>query len=470
MPEVTFPSSTTAIIGAGLAGLTAAYSLNEAKRPVAVFEAEPYAGGASRTVQFGDFRFDLGGNRFYTRNQEVLALLRKLIGPDLLTVARQSRILLDTKLVDYPLAFFNALSALGPFKALDVAQSYAQERIRSIFNPRPEISFEDWVVSRFGRKLYDIYFRPYSEKVWGIPCTELSADFAAQRIKGLSFREAVKNMIFPEKNTTATLISQFWYPSLGFGRIIDTLAEPLPADSIQLNSPVVRFEHDQSKITRITYKQNGEEKSFLPEYVINTIPITNFIRSLDPLPPQDVLDAAAGLRFRDIVFVFLTFKRTQITPDHWIYFPSENCFFGRVHEPKNWSALMAPPDKTSLVVEIFCNDTDAIWQEADDSLINCTSKRLEELNLINPGDTLGGCVIRLRKAYPLYFDDYKERLDKVMAYLAPLKNLQNIGRSGLFRYTSGDYYMEMGMKTAANLLGANHNINAIATAQEYGEK
>jgi len=303
-----------AVLGAGLTGLTAAWKLNQSGAPVRLFEADPFIGGASRTVQFDGFRFDLGGHRFYTRNREVLDLVDALLPGEIITVPRQSRIYIRGKFADYPLSFFNALSALGPVTSLGVAGSYGWERVKQLFRTPPENSFEDWVVSRFGRRLYEIYFKPYSEKVWGIPCHELGADFAAQRIKGLSFREAVKNMLFRNRNAPATLASRFLYPKLGFGRIPEAMAATLPPGSIELNSPVVRLEHEGRRIRSVVCRRDGREEAFAPSHVIGTMPITDIVRGLSPAAPREVIEAAAGLKYRDMVILFITLNRPQVTP------------------------------------------------------------------------------------------------------------------------------------------------------------
>lgn len=457
------------VIGAGLTGLSAAHVLHESGVSVKVLEADKEIGGASKTVRFRGFRFDLGGHRFYTRNQPVLALVRKLIGGELLTVPRRSRIHLRGKFADYPLTFFSALGALGLVTSMSVCASYAVEKLKRVFHHPPDVTFEDWVIGRFGRKLYSIYFRPYSEKIWGVSCAELKADFAEQRIRGLSFREAVKSMFTSGKNRPATLVSQFLYPRLGFGRIGESMAEGLPAGAVELESPVVRVEHKGNRITGVVCQNQGREKNTAPHHVISTMSVTDLIRSLSPAAPGEVVEAAEGLRYRDMVIVFLTLNREQVTPDQWIYFSSDDVFFGRMHEPGNWSEAMSPPGKTSLVVEVFCYEGEPVWCESDESVARRVIRRLAELGMIDQSECEGTKVVRLRKAYPLYAGDYLERLEAVMGYLDRFENLQTAGRNGLFRYTSSDYYIEMGMKAAENVLGRNHDLNAVAAGREYAE-
>lgn len=463
-------NGTTAILGAGLTGLTAAYVLNKRAQPVEVFELEPFLGGASRTVVYNGFRFDLGGHRFYTRNQPVLDLVNELVGPELLTVPRVSRIYIKGRFANYPLSFFNALAALGPVTSLGVAGSYGLEKLKSAFRAPPEKSFEDWVVRRFGRRLYEIYFGPYSEKVWGIPCNELGADFAAQRIKGMSFREAVRSMLLPKKDAPATLASRFIYPRLGFGRIPDQMAAALPPGALRLSAPVVRVDHDGRRVTQVASRINQEENIRSVEHVISTVPVNELLGMMNPRPPQAVLNAAAGLRYRDMVIAFVTLDREQVTPDHWIYFSSGDVFFGRMHEPKNWSGAMAPAGRTGLVVETWCFENEPVWSEPDEAHLQRVAGRLTEMKLIEKRQFLGGCVVRLKKAYPLYVNDYQQRMDAILGWLRPLTNLQLAGRNGLFKYTSGDWYIDMGMKAAENVLGAHHNLQDVGAAKEYAEK
>ena len=437
-----------------------------------VLEADRVLGGASRTVPYDGFRFDLGGHRFYTKNQRVLDLVKNLLGDELITVDRVSRIYLDGKFVDYPLSFFNALTGLGAGRSLAVAGSYAAQKILRaplLHHRTEERTFEQWVVNRFGRRLYEIYFKPYSEKVWGIPCSQLGADFAAQRIKGMSFRAALRSMLLPSKDAPATLASRFIYPRLGFGRIPEQMAAALPAGALVLNSPVVRVEHDGRRVTAAICRGEGREVSVTAENFINTIPVNDFLHTLSPAPPPAVLEAADGLRYRAIVIAFLTLDREQVTPDHWIYFSSGDVFFGRMHEPKNWSTAMAPAGRTSLVVEVFCFETDAVWTEPEESVLKRVAKRLAELKLIEEKQVSGGCVVRLPKAYPLYVNDYARRMHAILDFLRRFGNLQSAGRNGLFRYTSGDWYIDMGIKAAENLLGEHHDLMAVGAAQEYAE-
>jgi protoporphyrinogen oxidase len=462
------------VIGAGIAGLAAAYLLQQNGRDVQVFESDSFHGGMGRTVAYKGFRFDLGGHRFYTKNEQVNNLVKKLVGNDLLTVERISRIFMNGKFVNYPLSFFSALSALSITDSLQVFASYIRSRLpKKLGGSRPNqvVSFEDWVVSRFGKKLYQIYFKPYTEKVWGVPCEELAADFAEQRIKGLSFRAVVRDMIkkFDRKKQAASLIKWFSYPRYGFGQIPDAMVKGLKPGSLHLSSPLTACLHDGKRINKIIVKQGGESKSYPCRELISTMPIDEFVKLLQPAAPANVIAAAQKLRYRDLVVCFLTMKREQVTRDHWIYFTSQDIFFGRSHEPKNWSAAMAPQGETGLVVEIFCFKNDPIWFEKDDVILDRIVKELDKLNLIKTSEYTGGCAVRLEKAYPLYTPGYEKNLNTIIQYLDRFENMQCAGRNGLFCYSSGDRHIEMGLKAAENILGERHDVAKVAKEQVYAE-
>ena len=466
----------TLILGGGLTGLTAAYRLDRAGRRSVVLEADAEFGGASRTLVYRDeFRFDLGGHRLYTRLPDVLDLVKDLVGDDLLEVPRKSRILIGGEFADYPLTFRSALTALGIWTAGGVVASYLAERAKRLVRPRPEVTFEDWVVRRFGRKLYSIYFAPYSEKVWGVPCDRISADFAAQRIRGLSMREAVRNALRRGGEGPATLAQKFWYPRLGFGRIPETMVERMPEGSVVTNARVTEIRHDGSRIRSVL----AGGKEYEAETVITTIPISDFVTMLRPEAPRELIEAAGRLKFRDLIVCFLAFDRERVTDDQWLYIPSTSLRVGRVHEPVNWSRDMAPEGYTSLVAEIFCFRDEPIWRESDDTITAIAAGELAGLGLIRQDDVLGlvreddvtgGMVVRVPKAYPVYEMGYEPALKALLDHVGKFENLISAGRSGLFRYTSGDYCMECGLRAAENAMGADHDLFAIGAAQEYAEK
>ena len=454
------------VLGAGIAGLSAAEGLRgKTPLPIKVLERDLVPGGASRTVHFGEFRYDLGGHRFYTKKAHVQEFVERLLGQDLLTVDRVSHIAFNGRLVSYPLSAVDALSAMGPWRACLAGGDYLATRVREAVRPSPGKTFEEWTVSRFGRRLYDTYFKGYSEKIWGIPCDTLSADFAEQRIKGLSLREMVRDALTRRSRST-TLVRHFLYPRLGFGMLTDRMAENLEApDEVLCGMPAGRICHQAGKILAV----ESRGVRFPVSHCVSSIAMDDMVRLMDPAPPSAVVQAAQALRYRDLVVLFLTFEREQITDDHWIYFPDTDCPFARFHEPKNWSPAMAPDGKTGLVVEFFCQEGDALWTAPAEDLRRAALEYIEHLGMAK-ADEAGPCDIqRITKAYPVYEVGYRPHVDVVLDYLSQFENLQCVGRNALFRYTSSDHYIDMGLRAADNILGARHDVVRIGTEAGYAE-
>jgi protoporphyrinogen oxidase len=460
------------IAGAGVAGLSAAHHLQgSADVPFVVFERAPHVGGYSRTVRYKDFRFDLGGHRFYTKKPEVRALIEKLVGDDLLEVDRLSRILFQGRFVNYPLSAFNTLKAVGPVGAARAILDYGGIKLKKPFSAaNPEGTFEQWALNRFGRYLYNIYFKVYNEKTWGVPCSELSADFAEQRIKGLSFREAVKDAILGGSGNES-LVRRFSYPRYGFGQIPDAMARSVSgANAILTGHAVVEVEHDGNRITAVTARRpdGGAVRQPCCE-LVNCIAVDELVGLLRPQVPSEVTEAAQALRYRSLVVLLLVVDVEQVSPDHWIYVPSPEIGFCRLHEPKNWSRDMAPPDRTALVLEYFCDQGDPVWQRQPRDLAAEAAADLATMGLIQPEQASDCTVVRLPKAYPVYNLGYRDPLDVVTGYLARFENLYSIGRNATFLYTSSDHYIDMGLKAAENVLGHNHNLNEIGRDKGYAE-
>ncbi|MFO7955623.1 MAG: FAD-dependent oxidoreductase [Candidatus Brocadiia bacterium] len=401
------------IAGAGIAGLAAAHRLqDDATRPFIVCEKADRVGGSSRTMEYGDFRFDLGGHRFYTKKAHIDRFVRELLGEDALTVDRLSRILFNGRFVDYPLSAFNTLSALGPLGAMRAVLNYAAMKISKLWSrDGDEETFEQWALNRFGEYLYRVYFKVYTEKTWGIPCTELSADFAEQRIKGLSFREAVKDALF-KKGEDESLVRQFLYPRYGFGQLTDAMADVVAEpNSIRTGCEVMEIGHEGGRITSVTLaSSDGSRERRRCSELINSLPISELVQRLRPKPPDAVLEAAAGLTYRDMVILLLTLNVEQVSRDHWIYVPSPDIGFCRLHEPKNWSEEMAPADRTSLVVEYFCQHGDSVWNRDSAHLAAETVEDLTRIGLVRPEWVSGHRAVRIRRAYPVYKLGYDEHL------------------------------------------------------------
>jgi protoporphyrinogen oxidase len=460
------------IAGGGVAGLAAAYRLQGAHElPFVVFEKGGEVGGYSRTARYKDFRFDLGGHRFYTKKAGIQRLVEDVVGKDLLQVERLSRILFNGRFVDYPLSGANTLLALGPLGAVHGAFDYAAIKAHNLlFPPGPERTFEQWALNRFGNYLYRAYFKVYSEKTWGVPCTELSADFAEQRIKKLSLREVVRDAVL-KKGEDESLVRRFVYPRYGFGQVPEGMASAVkPPNRILTGHAVTEVEHEDGRVTAVTVRT--PEGSALRQpccELVSSLPVTDLVGMLRPAAPPDVLDAARQLTYRSVVILLLVLDVPQVSPDHWIYVPDPAIGFCRLHEPKNWSADMAPPDRTALVLEYFCQEGDERWQRPADELAGEAAGDLAAMGLIQPGWASDFVRVPLPRAYPVYRLGYEAPLAVITSHLARFENLHNVGRNASFLYTSSDHYMDMGLKTAENLLGHAHDLASIGRERAYAE-
>lgn len=442
------------ILGGGLAGLSAGYALTRAGRRVQVLEADSTAGGLARTITHGGFRFDLGGHRFHTANQRVDEFVRGLLGAELLTVPRSSKILLRQRYFDYPLQPLDACVGLGIATTVAILVGYARAQLAHRWRKAPLLCLEDWVVAHFGRPLFEIYFRDYSEKVWGIPCERIAAEWIAQRVQGLSLGAAVWRAFFKAGGRSLpTLTDAFAYPRLGIGRIAEKLRSGIePENAVLTNARVTRIHHSGFHVQSVTVRHGNHTRELRADEFVATIPLPQMAQLLHPSAPDEVLAAAAGLRHRDLVVVAVMLNRPRATKLTWIYFPEKHIPFGRVHEPTNWSPNMAPPGATLLVAEHFCYRGDATWCTRDDDLIAATVAHLEQLGLIRRKEVLDGVALRIPAAYPLFDVGYETRCDTIHSYLARFSNLRMAGRGGMFRYYNMDGAMESGITVAETIL------------------
>lgn len=469
--------STALVIGAGPAGLTAAYELGKLGIRSTVLEADVQVGGLSRTVEYRGYRFDIGGHRFFSKVPLINTLWREILGDeDFLLCKRLSRIHYRGHFFDYPLKPLNALAGLGPLEALLVCLSYAQARL---WPSAEETSFEHWVSNRFGSRLYEVFFKNYTEKVWGIPCSEISADWAEQRIKNLSLSETLRNALLNRKRTKdgaiiTTLIDQFHYPRLGPGMMWERCAQLVAASGSQTlcGIRVERIRHRHERVeSALGRSATGELTEFGGEHFISTMPIRDLIEKLDPPPPDDVVRAARRLRYRDYQTVVLIVKRADVFPDNWIYVHSPEVRLGRIQNYKNWSPhMVADPSRTSLGLEYFLWDQDEEWTWQRERLIEHGIKDCAELGLIEPQEVEDGTVVRMPKAYPVYDQTYQDSLATVRNYLRGLSNLQLIGRNGQHRYNNQDHSMLAGVYAARNLAGARYDVWSVNTEREYHEE
>jgi protoporphyrinogen oxidase len=461
------------VIGAGPAGLTAAYQLAKlTDARVTVLEADDMVGGISRTAQYKGFRFDIGGHRFFTKIAPVEALWHEILGKEFISVPRLSRIHYNGKFFDYPLKPANALLGLGPINSLRIVVSY----LKWHYQPYPiEDNFEQWVTNRFGRRLYEIFFKTYTEKVWGIPCTEIRAEWAAQRIQGLSLARAILNATSLNKrsNTIKSLINEFQYPRLGPGQMWETCRDRVieRGHRVLMQHYVDRVHVSSGCVTGVRVQTPAGEQELPADHVIGTMPVRSLVRALDPAPPAAVREAAEGLRYRDFLVVALILNRESLFPDNWIYIHTPGVKVGRIQNFNNWSAAMVPaPGTTCLGLEYFCFKGDGLWDSSDDALIAQASAELEQLGLARRTDVIDGTVIRMPKAYPIYDAAYRGHLDAVRAFIDPIPNLHTVGRNGMHKYNNQDHSMLSAMMAVANMQGASYDIWSVNTDFDYHEE
>ena len=455
-------TTSTLCIGAGPACLTAGYQLSKAGVKVTVLEQDPvYVGGISRTVNYKGFLFDIGGHRFFSKSEPIETLWNELLGDEFLERPRKSRIYYRRRLFDYPLKASNALKQLGVFEAVLCVLSYGKARVLPNKNPR---NFEEWVVNQFGRRLFSIFFRTYTEKVWGMKCTEISADWAAQRIKGLSLGKAIWHALAPQKKErpgTAlikTLINSFRYPRRGPGMMWDAAAAKIKANGGDVlmgwTVTAAAWDAGMQLWTVKAHKADGSAKAFQARHLISSAAIRDLIPGLTPKVGEDVIAAASALRYRDFIVVALIVKDRNVFDDNWIYIHDPDVKVGRIQNFKSWSPEMVPdPALNCYGLEYFCFDGDDLWNSSDDKLIALGRDELVKLNLAEAGDIVDGAVVRQQKAYPVYDDVYQTHVDTITKGLfAQFPTLHLIGRNGMHKYNNQDHAMMTGMLVAENII------------------
>lgn len=443
-------------MGAGLAGLSTGYVLAKAGKRLTVFEGDPSVGGLSRTVNHHGFLFDLGGHRFLTNNRETEQFVLDLLRDDYLVVPRKSQIFMFDRYFDYPLKPLNAAFGFGMLTTLKILIDYIAERLKRAVRKPDIVSLEDWVVSQFGRKMFDLYFKEYSEKVWGLGCHEISKEWVAERIKGLSLWSAVKNSLFSfSRKKSLTLYDTFYYPRLGIGQLSERLREGIeenPENLVLTRSRVTRVNHDQNRVRSIVIDSDQGPETVIADNFVSSLPLTNLLSMLSPSPPKEIMAAVARLKFRDLVLVTIMLDRERVTDLTWMYLPGKDIPLGRIHEPKNWSPQMAPDHKTHIVAEYFCFKDDCTWGASDHELTTLTVTQLVKLGFIKENEVIDSCVLRIPKAYPIFDVGYRQHYDAILAYLAQFTNLHIVGRGGKFRYYNMDRAIESGIETAKQLL------------------
>ena len=457
------------IIGGGPAGLSAAHELaQKSDREVVVYEKRPHVGGISRTEVHNGYYFDIGGHRFFTKNKRIHKLWKEILGEKFIKVNRVSSIIYKGKCYNYPLRLTNTFTNLGLTESVRIIWSY----LRSALFPTPEEeTFDKWVTNRFGRRLYTIFFKTYTEKVWGIPCSTIQADWASQRIQGLSLKEAAVNAI-TGSHTSKTLIDEFDYPVRGAGMMWEGLRDAIQkkGGSVTLNCEIVSIHHAGTRITAIELFKNQKRQSVSVENLISSAPITRLISLLDPPPGKDVIDAANHLVYRSFIIVLLVIQKKDLFDEQWIYVHTPEVKVGRIQNFKNWSFEMVPdPNTTSLGFEYFCNEGDDLWALDESELAKLAAREFERLGFGSSSLISDSCVTRQPNAYPVYTEAQKENLELIKNYLCQFENLQTVGRNGMHRFNNMDHSMITGIMAARNLQGENNDLWAVNEEKEYIE-
>ena len=480
------------IIGAGPAGLTAAYELSKLGRRSTVLESTDMVGGISRTVERDGWRFDLGGHRFFTKVQPVTDLWHEILPEeDFLLRPRMSRIYYNGKYFDYPLKASNALGNLGILEAIRCVLSYffaqADGSIRRLLGrPKTDDSLEDWITARFGKRLYMHFFKTYNEKVWGVPASEIQADWAAQRIKNMSLWNAGINAIVDSlpkslsflnraKATDVTsLIEEFEYPKYGPGMMWEVCTDKVRAagSTVELDTKVVRIHHADGAARTVVASRDGQEITLDCSEVISSMPMSRLLQAMDPPPPADVLHAAGDLRYRDFLTVALVVPERDGFPDNWIYIHSPEVKVGRIQNFGSWSPYMVKPGLTCLGLEYFVFEGDELWNSADEDLVELAKRELVAIGLSKVSEIEAGYVVRVPKAYPFYDERYKANVARMREWLEDCTpNVHPVGRNGMHRYNNQDHSMYTAMLTVENIAkGTTYDVWEVNVEEEYHEE
>ncbi|MCB0976287.1 MAG: NAD(P)/FAD-dependent oxidoreductase [Acidimicrobiales bacterium] len=464
------------VIGAGPAGLTAAFQFHKYGISSTILEADSQVGGISRTAQRDGWRFDIGGHRFFTKVQAVEDLWHEIL-PDeeFLMRPRKSRIFYEGKYYDYPLKAANALRNLGPVEAVACVASYARSRIAP---PKDQSNYEGWLVARFGWRLYRTFFKTYTEKLWGVPVSDMPSDWAAQRVKGLTLGNAIKNALLPNRNQKeiTSLIEEFQYPKYGPGMMWEVCLEKVEkqGSTISLETTVTKVRHANGVATEVVARDaDGVETVHPATHVISSMPISELLAAMDPPPPGEVLAAAADLRYRDYMIVALVLPENLVTfDDNWLYIHDLNVRTMRIQNFGSWSPYMVKPGYNTLGLEYTVWEGDDEWNADDDFLVQRAKQELEHLGLAKAGEIEEGYVVRQPKAYPMYDDRYRANVDVLRAWLASeASNVHPVGRNGMFRYNNQDHSMFTAMLTVENIAeGTDHDVWEVNVEEEYHEE
>jgi protoporphyrinogen oxidase len=461
------------IIGAGPAGLTAAYELAKKGKRSILIEKDSVVGGISRTVKYKGYHFDIGGHRFFTKVERVNEMWREVLADDFIKRPRLSHVYYKRKFFNYPIKPLDVVQKLGVWESFLCGLSYAKAKV--IKRPKEE-SFEDYIVNNFGWRLYNTFFKSYTEKVWGIPCTEIKASWAAQRIKGLSLTSLVTTALFGNTgNKVKSLIEEFWYPKYGPGQMWEKTLESVEKSghaTIKFHAVVTRITHENGVVKSVTVKTKDGDEEILVSALISSIPIYELFTLVSPSMPESALSAAKSLNYRDYIAVALMLKQKEMFPDNWIYIHEPDVLVGRIQNYNNWSPFLTPDNGTTcLGLEYFCFKTDDIWSKADTELIDMAGKELESIGLGDRKDIVDGAVVRVEKTYPVYDDAYEAAMPIIRDAFATFSNLYPVGRNGMHRYNNQDHAMLTAMLAVENIVdGAKHNLWEVNVERVYHEE
>jgi protoporphyrinogen oxidase len=466
------------IIGAGPAGLTAAYMLTKRGVASTVLEADTVVGGISRTAVRDGWRFDIGGHRFFTKVKPVNDLWFEILGKDeFLRRPRMSRIYYRGKLYDYPIKPGNALKNLGPVEAVLCGFSYLYARVRP---PKDQTTLEGYIVANYGRRLYNHFFKTYNEKVWGVPASEIASDWGAQRIKGMSLFAAVWEPIRAKvagsrdkSKQVTSLIEEFNYPKYGPGQMWERCTELVAekGTKVVFDANVTRIEHVGGRAVAVTTDSSGVTNRYECTDVISSMPISALLEAMDPPVPSEVIKAAEALRYRDFMTVALVVPEAYGFPDTWIYIHDPDVEVGRIQNFSSWSPYLVKDGRTCLGLEFFVQEGDEMWTKSDADLVEQGKRELQHLNLVDASKVEDGYVVRMPKAYPFYDWEYKANVDILRRWLeehAP--NVHPVGRNGMHRYNNQDHSMYTAMLTVENIFGADHDVWSVNVDEEYHEE
>ena len=462
------------ILGAGAAGLAAAHEITLHGQAVTVLEAQTFVGGLCRTLDYKGYHFDLGGHRWFTKNKDLDAWFHRLLGAELVAVNRISRVHFDGRYFLYPIEFTDLVRRLGLPFMLDAGAKFVWAAVAARLRRKPAVDMAEAYIAQFGTTLYEMFFRRYTEKVWGRPCQALSADWVTQRSKGLSVWSLVKEAFGAGSRDVDSLIDRFYYPATGYGRLPERLCEDVrqQGGEVLLGTPVQRVHCHGPNDFEVFYRVADVQHSTRTPAVLSTLPLGRLVQMLTPACPPEVVAAAQGLSFRDLITVNLVINRPKVSDDTWVYVQDQDVLFGRLHEPKNWSPAMVPdPQRTSLVLECFCSRGDALWTMDDAAIVRRCVEDLElRLGLLQADEVVDHLVVRTTHAYPVYDLQYLAKVETIQAHLRTLEGLHILGRSGSFRYNNADHSIEMGLLLGRRMMGEQIDHMGVNTEPEYHER